>query len=102
MLESCLYVTWKERGDDKDHREQHQANGDVPHESGRRPKLDQVMRAILRVAPNDQRKSRYRNNRKQAAVHGHPYPLDNAGARLAKRDEHMRREENRQTENENA
>jgi hypothetical protein len=57
MLKPGFDMTWKECGDDKDHREKHQANGDMPHESGGRPKLNQIMGVILRVAPNDQRKA---------------------------------------------
>src|ERR1019366_8080143 len=88
------------RGGEKDDRKQHQADGDVPHESGRRPNLDPVMRLILPEAPDNQRNTHERNQPEQRAIDGESEPLDHGRARLAERHEDVAGEKDDQPEDE--
>src|SRR5262245_27523605 len=101
MPETCLQVARHKSSDEKNCREQHQPYGDVPRERRRRPNLNQSVRPVFPEAPYDQHKAHERDQRKQATISRRPDPCDYGRARLAERDEYMRRQEDNQAENEN-
>ena len=85
----------------ENHREQHQADGDVPHERGRRPDLRRV-RMILPEAPDDHDEAGDRDQREQRAIAVHTQFRDRVGARAAERYENVGAEHDDQAKNEDA
>jgi hypothetical protein len=98
MLELGLDVAGDEGGGEENHREQHEAFGDVPHESRRRPDLRQPMRVVLPVAIDDDREADQRDQREQRAIGHEPQPFDGIRAHRAERHEAMRGDKDDQSE----
>jgi hypothetical protein len=88
--------------DEKGCRERHQPYGDVPHERRRRPNPNQSVRPVFPKSPYDQHKAYERDQREQAAISRQPDPCDYVRARLAERDEYVRRQQDAQADNEDA
>src|SRR5664279_455693 len=100
MLELGFDVARDEGGGKENRREQHEADGDVPHERGRRPDLDPLMRAVLRKAPDDQREAHDRNDGEQRPIAVLAEPRYQACALVAERHEDMGAEHDDQSEDE--
>jgi hypothetical protein len=94
-------VARHKRRDHEDHRKEHQADGDVPHERRRRPYVDPSMRAVVRVAPYDQGEADQRDQREQSPLGRWAELGDRTRARLAERHEDVGPEKDQQAKNEN-
>ena len=101
MLELGFDVAGDEGGGEKNYSKQHQADGDVPHERGRRPDL-RCMRMILTETPDDHDEAGDRYEREQRAIAVQPKLRDSVRTRAAERYENVGAEHDDQADNEDA
>src|SRR5215831_4665480 len=101
MLELCFDMARDESGGEKDHREQHQADGDVAHKRRRRPDLRRL-RVVLRKTPYDERKPHDRDNGKHRTVTTEAQLRDRVAPRSTEGDEDMGGEKHHQPKQEDA